>query len=67
MLELLGMRIVPLLPSLPGPFWLGRVAPDKGPIYGLNRTKPCFIYNTDFCIETEYLCYIELFEIELLE
>ena len=28
------------LPSLPGPLWLGVEAPDKGPIYGSNRTKP---------------------------
>ena len=26
----------------------GVVAPDKGPIYGLNRTKPCFFHYTDF-------------------
>ena len=34
------MRSIPLLPSLPGPFWPGVVVPDKGPIYGLNRIKP---------------------------
>ena len=39
MLELWGMRSTPLLPSLPGQLWPGVVAPDKGPIYGLNRTK----------------------------
>ena len=39
MLELCRMWSTPLLPSLPGPIWLGVVAPDKGPIYGLNRTK----------------------------
>ena len=39
MLELWGMRSAPLLPSLPGPLWPGVVAPDKGPISGLNRTK----------------------------
>ena len=43
MLELLGMRSTPLLPSLPGPLWFGVVAYDKGPIYGLNRTKPWFL------------------------
>ncbi len=43
MLELWGMRSPPSLPSLPDPFWSGVVAPDKGPIYGLNRTKPCFL------------------------
>ena len=41
-----GMRSTPLLPLLQGPLWPGVVAPDKGPIYGLNRTKPCFFYYT---------------------
>ena len=50
LLELWEMRSIPSLPSLPGPLWAGVVAPDKGPIYGLNRTKPCFLYNTDFGI-----------------
>ena len=49
MLELWGMRSTPSLPSLPGPLWPGVVAPDKGPIYGLNRTT-CFFHYTDFCI-----------------
>ena len=49
-LELWGMRSYPSLPSLPGPLWPGVVSPDKGPIYGLNRTKPCFFHYTDFCI-----------------
>ena len=48
MLELWGMRSTPSLPSLPGPLWPGVVAPDMGPIYGLNRTKPCFFHYTDF-------------------
>ena len=39
MLELWGMQSTPLLPSLPGPLWPRVVAPDKGPIYGLNRIK----------------------------
>ena len=43
-------NLTPSLPSLPGPLWPGVVAPDKGPIYGLNRTKPCFFHYTDFCI-----------------
>ena len=50
MLELWGIRSTPLLPSLPGPLWPGVVAPDKGPIYGLNRNIPCFFHFTDFCI-----------------
>ena len=33
------MQGTPSLPSLPGPLWAGVVAPDKNPIYGLNRTK----------------------------
>ena len=37
MLELWGNRSTPSLPSLPGPLWPAVVAPDKGPIYGLNR------------------------------
>ncbi len=39
MLELWGMRSTDSLPSLPGPLWPGEVAPDKVPIYWLNRTK----------------------------
>ena len=40
MLELWEMQSIPLLPSLPGPLWSRVVAPDKGLIFGLNRTKP---------------------------
>ena len=50
MLELWGMRSTPLFPLLPGPLKSGVLAPDMGPIYGLNRTKPCFFHFTDFCI-----------------
>ena len=39
MLELWGIRSTPLLPSLPGPLCPEVVAPDKGLIYGLNRTN----------------------------
>ena len=42
MLELWGMWSTPSLPPLPGVLWLGVIAPHKGPIYGLNRTKPWF-------------------------
>ena len=28
--------------SLPGPLWSRMIVPDKGPIYGSNRTKPWF-------------------------
>ena len=31
--------VPPSLPLLPGSLWSGVVVPDKGPIYGLNRTK----------------------------
>ena len=44
-LELWGMRSIPSLLSLPGPLWPGVVAPDKGPIYGLNRTKSILMLN----------------------
>ena len=50
MLELWGMQRTPSLPLLPGPLWPGVVVPDKGPIYGLNRTKPYFFHYTDFGI-----------------
>ena len=43
MLELWGMRSTPSLPSLPGPLWPGVVTTDKGPIDGLDRTKPWFL------------------------
>ena len=48
MLEFWGMWSTPLLPSLPGPLWPGVVAADKGPIYGLNRTKLWFLKFTVF-------------------
>ena len=48
--EVPAMWNTPSLPSLPGSLWPGVVAPDKGPIYGLNRTKPCFFHYIDFCI-----------------
>ena len=50
MQELWWMRSTPLLPSLPGPLWPGVVTPDMSPINGLNRTKPCFLHYTEFCI-----------------
>ena len=51
MMELLGMRNTPSLPSLPGPLWPGVVAPDKGPIYWLNRTKLSFLEFTVFALK----------------
>ena len=54
------MRSTPLLPSLPGLLWPGVVAPDKGPIYGLNRTKQWLAFTVFFafklCIYTELKC-----------
>ena len=44
-LELWGMRSTPSLPSLPGPLWPRVVAPDRGPIDGLNRTNSIFMLN----------------------
>ena len=43
------MWSTPSLPLLPGPLWPGVVAPNKHPIYGLNRTKLWFEF-TVFCI-----------------
>ena len=45
MLELWGMQSTPLLPSPPGPLWPEVVAPDKGPMYSLNRTKRWWAFN----------------------
>ena len=39
MLGLWEMQSTLSLPSLPGQLRPGMVAPDKGPVYGLNRTK----------------------------
>ena len=38
------------LSSLPGTLGPEVVAPDKGPIYGLNGSKPWFLDFTVFCI-----------------
>ena len=45
MLELWGMGSTPLLPLLPDPLWPHMVAPDKSPIYGLNRTNGVLMLN----------------------
>ena len=45
MVELSEMWSTPLLPLLPGPLWPGMVAPDKGPIYGFNRTNGILMLN----------------------
>ena len=41
MLELWGMRVTPLLPSLPGPLWPRSGNIWWGPIYTSNSTKLC--------------------------
>ena len=43
MLRLWGMRSTPSLPLLL--LWISVVAPDKGPIYGLNRTNGILMLN----------------------
>ena len=63
MLELWEMLRTHSLPSLPGPLWPGVVAPDKGPIYGLNRTKRWLEFNVFIHLKW-YLCWTELFKIE---
>ena len=54
------MRSTLSLLSLPGPLWPRVVAPDKGPIYGLNRTKPWFIklfFAFKLCIYCHMVCH----------
>ena len=50
MLEPWRMRSTPSLPSLPGPLWPRVVAPDKGPINVLNRSKLWLLEFTIFGI-----------------
>ena len=58
MLELWSMWSTPSLPLLPSPLWPRVVAPDKGPIYGLNRTKPLTLLFVAFklCIYAKLNC-----------
>ena len=53
-------RVTPLLPSFPCPLWPGVVAPNKGPIYGLNRTKAWFweftVFASKLCIYAKLNC-----------
>ena len=55
MLELWEMRSTLLLPSLPGPLWPRVVAPDKGPIYGLNRTKWWLVFAVFMHLNCEFM------------
>ena len=57
-LELWGMQSTPSLLLLPGPLWTGVVAPDKGPIYGPNRTNCILMLNWIVWIRTVWLDWI---------
>ena len=57
MLGLLGTRSTPSLPLLSGPHCPGVVAPDKGPIYGLNKTKSCFEFTVFWHLN--YVCMLD--------
>ena len=59
MLELWGIWSTPSLLLLPGPLWPGVVAPDRGPIYGLNRTKPWF-WQLNCVLEFKLRAYAKL-------
>ena len=62
MLELWGMRSTPSLPLLPGPLWLGVVAPDRVLSMGQIELNSVLMLNwmvrnkTVFDIESVYLC-----------
>ena len=58
MLGLWGIRSIPSLPLLPGPLRPGMVAPDKGPVYGLNRTNCILMLNWIVWIRTVWLNWI---------
>ena len=59
------MQSTPLLPLLSGPLWPGVVAPDKGPIYVLNRTN-WIAWNRNVFDRT-YILTACLFKTELFE
>ena len=59
MLELWGMRSTPPLPLFPGPLWPGEVTLDKGPIYGLNKTK--LVLTIKLCTYAKLKFEMELF------
>ena len=63
MLELWGTRSIPSLPMLPGPLWPGMVAPDKGPIYGQNRTNWILMLNWIRNFMTDRSSSLELSEL----
>ena len=49
-LELGGIQSTPFIAIVPRSTLSGLIASDKGPIYGLNRTKQWFVDFTVFCI-----------------
>ena len=51
MLELWGIRSTSLLPSLSCLLLIEMLAPDEGPIYSLNRTKPWFLEFNGFAFK----------------
>ena len=52
------MRSTPSFAVFPGPLWPGEIAPDKGPIYGSNRSKLRTFCSTEL-LEIELFFYIE--------
>ena len=70
-LELWVTRSIPSLPSLPGPFWLGVVAPDRVLCIGQIEVNYILMLNwifwnrTVFDIQTLLWYQTELFEVEL--
>ena len=60
MLELWGIQSTLLWPSLPGPLWPGVVAPDS--VLSLGQIELLDYLNY---VQTNDLCGIEMFEIEL--
>ena len=44
-LEFGGLRSTPLLPSLPGPLWLGVIAPDRVQFMGQSELNSDFMLN----------------------
>ena len=59
-LEFLGMKSAPLLPSLPGPLWLGVVSLDRVLSIGQTELNCAPMLNvgnrTVFDIQTAHLC-----------
>ena len=58
-LELRGIQITPSQPFLPGPLWPRVVAPER--VLTMTQIEVCHLN----WVQTNYLCLIELLEIEL--